>query len=378
MDFASRPWAREEGARFEAGAHDGRLGLQRSGVPLECGARLRGITMYLHTLRELQLLGTDSSPSLHLPAYRPELSALMTVLLNTKSPIQRLRHTLRAPNLVPAERGLLIVDALDALPDGAREAAIVHLFETNAVGYLSPPKAAEVTELYAKVALAPRFSGGMFQRLGEQRAAWIYICEALFPRLDPDDPEDNLQANAVASLVERRRLKTAADALFAFDSFTQAREGLRREPDTELPGASLGAKTYVHYNGLRECMAPGTPAQWKHHGVAVRVDIEAVFRRASPKTLSAELGIDVAQIEARARELPLPDVCLILPSKPEHPLLGDDRLTTLTLLSKRVGSAWIRSQRPELEFARPTEESLSLLVPPQFASQLSLGKRDAS
>jgi hypothetical protein len=333
--------------------------------------------MYLHTLRELQLLGTDAKPSLQLPPHRPELSALMTVLLNQKCPIRRLRATLRAPNLVPAERGLLTVDALEALPDGAREAAVVHLFETDSVGFLPPQKVAEVAELYARVALAPRFSGGMFHRFGEQRAAWMYLCEALFPRLDPDDPEDNLQANAIASLIERRRLKTAADALFAFDSFTQARETLRRVPEAELPGASLGAKTYVAYSGLRECLAPGTAARWKHHGVPVRVDVEPLRRETTLRELYEANGIGVAQIELRARELPLPDVCLIVPSAPEHPVPWNDRLTTLALLSKRMGSAWIRSQTPDLDAIRPPEESFSVLVPPHFASRLGLAASDA-
>jgi hypothetical protein len=109
----------------------------------------------------------------------------------------------------------------------------------------------------------------------------------------------------------------------------------------------------------------------------VRIDVEPLRRETTLRELCEANGIGVAQIELRARELPLPDVCLIVPSASEHPVPWNDRLTTLALLSKRKGSAWIRSQTPDLDATRSRDESFSVLVPPHFALRLGLAASDA-
>ena len=119
----------------------------------------------------------------------------------------------------------VVADAIAMLQPGAREAAIVHVFETGAVGRLNAAVAAQTGEIYQDVAAPPTFS----QTVHSNSAAfdtWSRIKD-LLARLDPQQPRSHLHANAMASLFLRSAIQSPAAAEAAFAAFADADEVLR-------------------------------------------------------------------------------------------------------------------------------------------------------
>ena len=111
----------------------------------------------------------------------------------------------------------LVADALAQLPLGAREAAVVHLFETGAVGRLNAAVASDAAELYRFVATPQQFSE-LVHGAGGRFDTWARI-KNLLSRLDAACPRANLRANALAAAFNRKDLTTPKDADKLFEAF---------------------------------------------------------------------------------------------------------------------------------------------------------------
>ena len=88
-------------------------------------------------------------------------------------------------------------------------------------------------------------------------------------------------------------------------------------------------------------------------------------------------------IEARARELPLPEGAVVIPVREYHLEIYTDLLSVLAVLTKSSTSVWLRAKSPRLSALKNRRE-VSLLIPPAFAmtscsaASTSLAMREAS
>ncbi len=168
-----------------------------------------------------------------LAAHREALRAVslspldpLRVILATADPLERLKLAARAARLPKAEASRVVADSLAQLPPGAREAAIVHLFETGAVGRLNAAVASQIAQTYRSIATAPEFSETIHASHSRYRA-WGRLKE-LLARLNPQEPRDHLRANALAFLFAGKALHTPQDVECAFEAFGQADEQVQR------------------------------------------------------------------------------------------------------------------------------------------------------
>jgi hypothetical protein len=74
-------------------------------------------------------------------------------------------------------------------------------------------------------------------------------------------------------------------------------------------------------------------------------------------------------IEARARELSLPDGAVVIPVKEHHFKINTDLLSVLAVLTKCSASVWLRAKSPRLS-ALKTLREVSLLIPSSFTQNL--------
>ena len=147
------------------------------------------------------------------------------VILSTADPLERFKLAVKATRLPKGEFSRVAGDCLAQLPAGAREAAIVHLFETGAVGRLNAAIASDVGEDYRDIATPPGFTETI-HATNSRYKTWGRI-KGLLAKLNPDDPRAHLHANAVASLFAKRLLQTPDDAERAFEAFAMADEQVR-------------------------------------------------------------------------------------------------------------------------------------------------------
>lgn len=147
-------------------------------------------------------------------------------ILATADPLERLKLAVRATRLPKGEFSRVVADSLAQLPAGAREAAIVHLFDTGAVGRLNAAVASQIGESYRDIATAAEFSETLHASHSRYRT-WGRLKE-LLSRLNPADPGAHLQANALAALFSRKELQTPEDADRAFAAFSQTYERVGR------------------------------------------------------------------------------------------------------------------------------------------------------
>lgn len=151
-------------------------------------------------------------------------------------------------------------------------------------------------------------------------------------------------------------------------------------PHTVLKYAGLGALAAAAGPGASEAKAPALTA----FGTPVRVVLPAEVAGATPAEVLRRLGraADAAPeralaalVDARAAQLPLPDGCVVIPARPEHPVFWpDDVLAALAVLAKSSGSVWLRARSPALSAALQRREA-TLLVPPRFAGALAEARR---
>lgn len=149
----------------------------------------------------------------------------LRAILCATEPLERFVLATAAPSLAKRDYSGVVADVLAQLEDGAREAAIVHIFETGAVGRLNAAVAAQAGETYREVAAPPKFSQAMHATQPRYKA-WSRVKD-LLSRLDPSEPRAHLQANAMASLFVRERLLSPEAVDAAFAAFAETDQLLR-------------------------------------------------------------------------------------------------------------------------------------------------------
>ena len=149
----------------------------------------------------------------------------LKAILCTADPVERFRLAVAAPALAKGEFSRVVADTLSQLKSGAREAAIVYLFETGAVGRLNAAIAGQTAEVYRHIATPPELSETLHASSTRFRT-WSTVKD-LLSRLDPGDPRAHLRANALAAAFSRKELATPADAEEAFQAFDFAERHLR-------------------------------------------------------------------------------------------------------------------------------------------------------
>jgi MoxR-like ATPase len=176
------------------------------GIPI---AEIKLLSAHREAIRSLRL--TENDP--------------LRAILCTANPLERFQLAIRAMKLPRSDFSTVTADALAQLKPGAREAAILHLFETGAVGRLNAAVAAQAGESYQKIAMVPEFSESLHAS-SSRFAAWSRLKD-LLSQLDPQEPRAHLQANALASLYARKQLQTPVDAEQAFLAFAETDRLLR-------------------------------------------------------------------------------------------------------------------------------------------------------
>ena len=149
----------------------------------------------------------------------------LKAILCAADPVERFRLAVAAPSLPKGEFSRVIADSLAQLPRGAREAAIVHLFETGAVGRLNAAVAGQAAEVYRDVATPPNFSETVHAS-NSRFQTWSKVKD-LLSRLDPAEPRSHLRANALAAAFSRKELSTPVDAEEAFHAFDKTESQLK-------------------------------------------------------------------------------------------------------------------------------------------------------
>jgi MoxR-like ATPase len=141
----------------------------------------------------------------------------LKAILCTADPIERLRLAVASPKLPKSEFSRVVGDALAQLRSGSREAAIVHLFETGAIGRLNAAVAGQAAQVYREIATPPNFSETIHASHARFKT-WSRVKD-LLSRLDPHEPRAHLRANALAAAFSRKELATPDDAQEAFEAF---------------------------------------------------------------------------------------------------------------------------------------------------------------
>ena len=160
------------------------------------------------------------------------------------------------------------------------------------------------------------------------------------------------------------------------------------EPVQLLHNMSTPPKSVVKYTGLSDDATPAGPdgigvggGRFTHDGVFgafVAFRLASDLCRRVPATILKHLGIDpgsvpektlVGLIDQRARDLALPDACVVVPVKQNHPCPWPDPLAALAVITKSSGSVWLRSKTPRLS-AINRRSVVSLLIPPLYAARI--------
>lgn len=133
--------------------------------------------------------------------------------------VERLRLAVAATVLPKAEFSRVVADVLAQLPPGARDAAVVHLFETGAAGRLNAAVASEAAKFYRDIATPPQFAETLHAS-NSRFKTWSMV-KNLLSRLDASQPRAHLRANALAGAFSRKELATPEDAQRAFRAFEE-------------------------------------------------------------------------------------------------------------------------------------------------------------
>ena len=141
----------------------------------------------------------------------------LKAILCAADPVERFRLAVATPSLRKGEFSRVVADVLAQLQPGAREAAIVHLFETGAVGRLNAAVAGQAAEVYRDIATPPTFSETLHASHARFKT-WAKVKD-LLSRLDPREPRAHLRANALAAAFSRKELATPGDAEEAFRAY---------------------------------------------------------------------------------------------------------------------------------------------------------------
>ncbi|HMM54210.1 MAG TPA: MoxR family ATPase [Candidatus Desulfobacillus sp.] len=190
-----------------AAAADAALLALRHGLP----QRAQGIE-----LPEVKILGA------HREAWR--LAGVseddpLKAILRAVDPAERLRLAVAAETLDNAEFSRVAADVLAQLAPGARDAAVVHLFESGAAGRLNAAVAEQAALVYRDIAAPPGYSETVHSS-SERFKTWRRVLQ-LLSRLDPAQARDNLRANAVVAAFQRKELAEPEDVDRAFAAYAE-------------------------------------------------------------------------------------------------------------------------------------------------------------
>ncbi|MFZ9967689.1 MAG: AAA family ATPase [Steroidobacteraceae bacterium] len=144
----------------------------------------------------------------------------LRVLLTQADPLERLRLAASARGLAKSELSSVVADALATLAPGARAAAAIYLFESNALGRLNAAVAEQAADLYRDALVAHRFSETI-QNSSTRYRTWNRLKE-LLAKLDPDKPREVLCANALAAAFGSKVLGKPEDVDAALAAFQEA------------------------------------------------------------------------------------------------------------------------------------------------------------
>jgi MoxR-like ATPase len=144
----------------------------------------------------------------------------LRTILTTRNPLEQVRLAVAAPKLRKVDFSGIVADVIARLRPGAREAAVVHVFETGAVGRLNAAVAEQVAEIYRDVATPLNFSE-LERAKGMRFQTWQQI-KNILSRLDPAEPRANLAANALAACYAKKQLEQPEDAVEAFEAWNNA------------------------------------------------------------------------------------------------------------------------------------------------------------
>jgi hypothetical protein len=151
-----------------------------------------------------------------------------------------------------------------------------------------------------------------------------------------------------------------------------------------LHNMSTPSKSMVKYAGLGKLEPiagrprPTAGSVSGIYGTPVRFILPVALKTKTPAFILQHLGIEpigdgqkqlIALIDARARELTLPDGCAVIPALTAHPILWSDTLSALAVLCKCSDSIWLRSKTTALSTGLQHKQ-VTLLVPPMFANRL--------
>lgn len=160
---------------------------------------------------------------------RVKKSDPLRAILTTADPIDRLRLAVAAKKLRKSDFSTIVADVVSQLPPGAREAAVVYLFEADVVGRLNAAVAEQVATIYADLAVPATFSETILNSQ-PRFATWNRIKDIL-SHLDPADTRAHLAANALASCFARKQISQPEDADDAYGAWV--------ETDGRLMGAAV-------------------------------------------------------------------------------------------------------------------------------------------
>ena len=155
-----------------------------------------------------------------------------------------------------------------------------------------------------------------------------------------------------------------------------------------LHNMSAPPKTVVKYSGLSDLARTSSTSGLgfrainfkgrEIHGTPVRFMLGSSYAGRTPEKLLAALGHEaVADVEgrlaelinARARELPLPDGCVVIAGRSDALVIWQDPLAALAILAKCSDYVWLRAKTPAIHAAL-RRNTVTLLIPPQFAAGL--------
>lgn len=148
----------------------------------------------------------------------------LKLILGAVDPVERFRLAVVTPALPRDEFSRVIADTLALLRPGARDAGIVHLFDTGAIGRLNAAIAEQSAARYQDIATAPEFSETLHAAQPRFRV-WTRVKE-LLSQLDPDEPRDQLCANALAAAFSRDEFAAPEDAQRFFEDYIQTAQRL--------------------------------------------------------------------------------------------------------------------------------------------------------
>jgi MoxR-like ATPase len=144
----------------------------------------------------------------------------LRTILTTRDPLEQVRLAVATPKLRKGDFSGIVADVIARLVPGAREAAVVHIFETGAAGRLNAAVAEQAAEIFRDVATPLNFSKVEYTS-GSGFYTWRRIKDIL-SRLDPSKPRAHLAANAVVSCYVKDQLAQPEDADEAFRTWIEA------------------------------------------------------------------------------------------------------------------------------------------------------------